>query len=44
MTAYALPGDERWIAMNPEIPGTNGPVYAMVKHDDYIYIGGVFTL
>lgn len=37
------PEDDRWVSVNPEIPGTDGKIYAMVRSGDYLYIGGDFT-
>ncbi|HSA33201.1 MAG TPA: hypothetical protein P5077_05690, partial [bacterium] len=42
--AHAAPGDERWVSMNPEIPGTDGVIEVMVQQGDYLYIGGSFSV
>ncbi|RJP89124.1 MAG: hypothetical protein C4518_10310 [Desulfobacteraceae bacterium] len=35
--------DDDWVSMNPEIPGTNGAVWAMAIHGNDIYVCGYFT-
>jgi len=42
--AFAAPGDERWISMNPELAGTNGPVTVMKRAGGYLYVAGSFTV
>ena len=36
--------NDRWISMNHEIPGTNGIVSTIIRHGDYIFVGGSFTI
>ena len=43
-TAYGASPDDRWVPMNPEVPGTNGSISAMARHGDYLYIGGEFSV